>query len=390
MMRALQQIMAVTLMSLRSIPDRLGSSLVVVIGMACAVGALVSILSMSAGFLRTMENTGNASRAIVLSDGALGEWGSTISRETVTTITDMPGVKGDPIFKRVVSADYVGYTVVIKKSNGLDAYVTIRGVGRANAALRPEIKLVSGRMFRPGQYEIITGVAAQSQFEGLKEGDRVSLPEGEWLVVGTFDSNGSSTESELITDAATLMSSMRTTAFKSFTVLLESPDSLAQFKSAITSRPGPALQIERETDYYADQSKAFTKFLTTIAYVVGGIMGLGAMFGALNTMYSAVSSRTREIATLRALGFGAAAVVTSVMVEALVFCAAGALIGIGVAALLFNGNEHAMGGLVIRLAVTPQLAFMGTVFALALGLVGGLFPGIRAARLPVAEALRAV
>jgi putative ABC transport system permease protein len=389
-MLALRQIVAVTSMNLRTIPARLGSSLVVVIGMACAVGALVSILSMSAGFVRTMTATGSPNRAIILSDGALGEWGSTISRETVTTVTDMPGVKSDPVHKRIVSADYVGYTVVTKKSDGLDAYLTVRGVGKANAALRPEIKLVSGRMFRPGQYELITGVAAQSQFDGLKEGDRVALPEGEWLVTGTFQSNGSATESELITDSVTLMSTMRMTTFKSLTVLLDSPQALAQFKTAVTSRPGPALQIERETDYYADQSKSFNAFLTTIAYVVGGIMGLGAVFGALNTMYSAVASRTREIATLRAVGFGAAPVVASVMAEALLLCVAGAGIGILVAWLAFNGDEHSMGGLVIRFAVSPALALAGAAFACVLGLAGGLLPGIRAARLPVADALRAV
>jgi putative ABC transport system permease protein len=385
-----RQIAAVTAMSLRTVPDRLGSSLVVVIGMACAVGALVSILSMSAGFLRTMAATGDPSRAIILSDGALGEWGSTISHATATMIADMPGVKADPVYKRVVSADYVGYTVVIKKSNGLDTYVTVRGVGRADPRLRPEIRLVSGRMFRPGKYELITGVAAQSQFEGLKEGDRVSLPEGEWLVTGTFESNGSATESELITDSTTLLSTMRSNVFKSVTVMLDSPDSFARFKRGITSRPGPALQIERETDFYADQSKSFNEFLTNIAYVVGGIMGLGVLFGALNTMYSAVASRTREIATLRAVGFGAGAVVTSIMVEALLLCLAGALIGIAMAWLFFSGNAHAMGGLVIKLAVTPQLALTGAGFAVLLGLAGGLFPGLRAARLPIADALRAI
>lgn len=389
-MQALRQIVAVTSMNLRTIPARLGSSLVVVIGMACAVGALVSILSMSAGFVRTMTATGSPNRAIILSDGALGEWGSTISRETVNTVTDMPGVKNDPVFKRVVSADYVGYTVVTKKSDGTDTYLSVRGVGKANPALRPEIKLVSGRMFRPGQYELITGVAAQSQFEGLKEGDRVPLPEGEWLVTGTFESNGSATESELITDSTTLLSTMRMTAYKSLTVLLETPDAFAGFKKAVTSRPGPALRIERENDYYLDQSKSFNAFLTTVAYVVGGIMGLGAVFGALNTMYSAVASRTREIATLRAVGFGAAPVVASVMAEAMLLCLTGACLGIFVAWLAFNGNEHSMGGTVIRFAVSPALAGTGAAFACILGLVGGLFPGIRAARLPVADALRAV
>jgi putative ABC transport system permease protein len=385
----IKQILAVTAMSLRTIPERLGSSLVVVIGMACAVGALVSILSMSAGFLRTMAATGDPSRAIILSDGALGEWGSTLAHGQAATIADMPGVRKDGERKPVVSAEYIGYTVVPKKSDGLDAYLTVRGVGAANPRLRPEIKLISGRMFRPGQYEIIAGRAAQAQFEGLKEGDKVSMPEGDWLVTGTFESNGSASESELITDSTTLLSVMRTAAYKSMTVRLDSPADFGRFKSALTSRPGPALEISRESDYYADQSKSFDEFLKTIAYVVGGIMGLGATFGALNTMYSAVSARGSEIATLRAIGFGGAAVVVSVMAEVLLFCLGGALIGILFAWAVFNGYQHAMGGLVIRLAVTTQLALSGTAFALILGAIGGLFPAVRAARRPIADALRA-
>src|SRR5258705_404289 len=168
----------------------------------------------------------------------------------------MPGVKKGGDSKPVVSADYVGYAVVPKKSDGLDAYLTVRGVSAENPTLRPEIKLVSGRMFRPGQYEIIVGRSAQAQFDGLKEGDRVSMPEGDWLVTGTFQSNGSASESELFTDAATLLSAMRTTNYNSMTVLLDQPASFARFKTALTSRPGPALEIARESDYYADQSKS--------------------------------------------------------------------------------------------------------------------------------------
>ena len=388
-MTSLKQIAAVTLMSLQTIPQRWGSSLVVVVGMAGAVGALVSILSLSAGFLETMANTGNASRAIVLSDGAVGEWGSTISHGDATIIADMPGIRTDRDRKPIVSAEYVAYTVVTKKADGLDAYLTVRGVSQANTRLRPEIRLVSGRMFRPGRYEIITGRSAQSQFEGLKEGDKVSLPEGEWVVTGTFDSNGNANESELITDSATLLSTMRTSAYKSMTVLLDSPASFARFKTALTSRPGAPLDIQRETDYFIDQSKSFNEFLTTIAYVVGGIMGLGATFGALNTMYSAVSTRSREIATLRAIGFGGGPVVISVMAEALLFCLAGALIGVAFAWLLFNGNFHVLGGLVIRLAITVPVAAIGVGFAVILGIIGGLFPAVRAARIPVAHALRA-
>jgi putative ABC transport system permease protein len=385
----IKQILAVTVMSLRTIPDRLGSSLVVVIGMACAVGALVSILSMSAGFLRTMAATGSPARAIILSDGALGEWGSSLSHGQAAIIADMPGIQKGADSKPVISAEYVGYAVVPKKSDGLDAYLTVRGVSAANATLRPEIKLVSGRMFHPGQYEIIVGKSAQAQFEGLKEGDKVQMPEGDWRVTGTFESNGSASESELITDAATLLSAMRTPTYKSMTVRLADPASFPRFKSALTARPGPALEITRETDYFADQSKSFDEFLTTIAYVVGGIMGLGATFGALNTMYSAVSARGREIATLRAIGFGGGAVVVSVMAEALLFCLGGALLGILFAWTVFNGYQHDMGGLVIRLAVTAQLAVTGTAFALLLGAVGGLFPAVKAARRPIADALRA-
>jgi putative ABC transport system permease protein len=386
----MRQLLAVTWMSLRTVPARWGSSLVVVIGMACAVGALVSILSMSAGFLRTMAATGSPSRAIVMSDGALGEGGSTIAHDEATILSDMPGVAHDDAHKPVVSADYFAYTAVSKKSDGQDMYVDLRGVSLQDPQLRPEIKLINGRWFRPGKYEIVVGKSAQDQFAGLKVGDHVALPSGDWLVTGTFQSNGSANESELFTDVATLLSAMRTSTYNSMTVRLTSPAAFTQFKNAITSRPGPALEISRESDFYADQSKSFDQFLKTIAYVVGGIMGLGATFGALNTMYSAIASRAREIATLRAIGFGGATVMVSVMSEALLFCLLGAGLGVLFAWALFNGYQHAMGGLVIRLAVTPMLAATGIGFALLLGAIGGIFPAARAARMPIVEALRAV
>ncbi len=386
----MRQLLAVTWMSLRTVPARWGSSLVVVIGMACAVGALVSILSMSAGFLRTMAATGSPSRAIVMSDGALGEGGSTITHDEATILSDMPGVALDGAHKPVVSADYFAYTAVSKKSDGQDMYVDLRGVSLQDPQLRPEIKLINGRWFRPGKYEIVVGKSAQDQFAGLNVGDHVALPSGDWLVTGTFQSNGSANESELFTDVSTLLSAMRTSTYNSMTVRLTSPAAFTQFKNAITSRPGPALEISRESDFYADQSKSFDQFLKTIAYVVGGIMGLGATFGALNTMYSAIASRAREIATLRAIGFGGTAVVVSVLSEALLFCLIGAGLGVLFAWALFNGYQHAMGGLVIRLAVTPMLALTGIGFALLLGAIGGVFPAARAARMPIVDALRAV
>jgi putative ABC transport system permease protein len=208
-------------------------------------------------------------------------------------------------------------------------------------------------------------------------------------VTGTFESGGSATESELLTDAATLLSAMRVPAYKSLTVRLASPTALDRFKTAVTTRPGPPLEIHRESDYFADQAKPLNDLLRTLAFVVGGIMGLGAMFGALNTMYSAIATRAREIATLRAIGFGGAPVVLSVILEALVFSAVGALIGVAVAWALFDGNLHDMGGMAIRLTVTPQVALGAAGFACLLGLFGGLFPALKAARMPIAEALRA-
>ena len=383
------ELLAILKMNLKSVPQRWGQVLVVVIGMACAVGALVSILSMSTGFLRTMLATGSPLRAIVISDGAGGEGGSTIGRSDATVLSDMPGIAKDGARRPIVSADYVAYTVVQKKSDGLDAYLTVRGAGPANLTLRPEIHLLSGRMFRPGKYEIITGRVAQSLYEGLKEGDHVTLPEGEWVVTGTFETGGSATESELLTDNATLLSAMRVPAYKSMTVRLATPGALASFKNAVTTRPGPPLEIQRESDFFADQAKPLNDLLHTLAYVVGGIMGLGAMFGALNTMYSAIATRAREIATLRAIGFGGGAVVASILIEALIFSAAGAGIGVLIAWALFNGNLHDMGGMAIRLAVTPQLALAGAGFACVLGLIGGVFPALKAARRPIAEALRA-
>jgi putative ABC transport system permease protein len=388
-MSAFKQLGAVTLMGLRTIPNRLGASLVIVFGMACAVGAFISIMSMSTGLMRTIEGTGRADRAIVLSQGSLYEFGSSISRDNAVTIADAPGIKRGSDGKPVVSAEAMAYAAVTKKNDGLDAFVTVRGVSPEGSALRPEIKLISGKMFRPGKYELIVGRSAQAQFAGLDEGKTIALPEGDWTVTGSFESGGSANESELITDSATLLSAMRANAYKSMTVLLDSPAAFDRFKSALTSNPTLAVDVSSETDFLAKEWKFLNTLLTVVAYLVGGIMGLGAMFGALNTMYSAVSARTREIATLRAIGFGGGAVVASVLVESLLLAFAGALIGAGAAWLAFDGNLHAMGGLVISLAVTPALVGYGIILACALGLIGGIFPAIRAARLPVAKALRA-
>jgi putative ABC transport system permease protein len=385
----IRSIAAVTMMGLRAIPDRVGASLVIVIGMALVVAVTTSILSLSVGFMRTVHNTGRADRAIVLSHDAQYEFASAISRDNMLALADAPGIKLGDDGKPIVSAEYLAAILVTKKGDGLEAYVSLRGVGAKAPALRPEIKLVSGRMFLPGRHELIVGKLALAQFEGLEVGGKVPLPEGDWTITGSFESNGDEHESELLADSETVLSTMRANTFHSVTVMLENPESLEKFRAAVTTNPTLAVDVTRETQFVADQSKDLNTFLTLIAYVVGGIMGLGATFGALNTMYTAISARAMEIATLRAIGFSGAAVVVSVLVESLLLALAGAMIGALLAWAAFNGNLHAVGGLVFRLAVTPSLIALGLGFAFALGFVGGVFPAIRAARLPVADALRA-
>jgi len=387
-MNVLKQFFAVTLLGLRTIPNRLGASMVVVVGMACVVGVLISILSMSVGYMQIVEKTGHADRVVVLSQGSLYEYASFISRGNAVAIADAPGLRKTADGKAIASTDMLASVVMPKKRNGLDAYVSIRGVSPEGFALRPEVKLISGRMFNAGAHELIVGKAAQTEFDGLTIGSQVSLPEGDWTVTGSFESDGDARESELMSDSVTLSQAMRAGGYKSMTVQLATPESFDQFKEALTTNPQLAVDVVRETEYLANQSKDLNDFLTVVAYVVGGIMALGATFGAMNTMYSAVSARAIEIATLRAIGFGSGAVVMSVLVEALLLALAGAVIGVAVAWTLFNGYPHMFGSLVFTLTVSPALAGTGAAFGCTLGFIGGLFPAIRAARMRVAMALR--
>jgi putative ABC transport system permease protein len=394
-MNTLRQIRAVTWMNLSSIPQRFGTSSVIIVGIAGVVAVLISVLAMATGFQRTIVATGRDDRAIVLRGGSDSELASTLSREATLTIMDAPGIRKDSAGRALASAEAVVIVDMPKKSNDSGANVTIRGIGPAGLTLRPEIHLVAGRMFQRGLRELIVGSGAQAQFKGLDVGSHLALRGSDWTIVGSFQSNGDSHESELLADGETVLSAYRRNLYQSVVVLLVSKDSFAAFKSSLTTNPQLSVDVMREHDYYAQQSQRMSSILSFIAYVVGGIMAVGALFGALNTMYSAVSVRSREIATLRAIGFGASAVVLSVLIEALLLSVIGALIGSGLAWMFFNGNVVSTLGsnftqVVFRLAVGPSLVVLGIVWACVIGLVGGLFPAIRAARLPVATALRAV
>lgn len=396
-MNLFRQIGAVTAMNFKSLPHRVGTSIVIVIGIAGVVAVLVSVLAMSTGMLETMEHSGRDDRAIVLRNGSASEMGSALGRDGARLVEDASGVKRDSAGKPIAAAEALRLLNLFRKEDGAEVNVAMRGTGPRLAALRPEIKIVQGRMFRPAVTEVIVGKAANAEFKGLNVGDQIKTRGATWTVVGVFTSGGDSHESGLMTDAETLLAAEQRGGFQSVTVLLESPAAFQRFKDSLTSNPALAVDVSRERDYYRAQSETIGQVIYVIAYVVGGIMAVGAIFSALNTMYSAVSARLREIATLRAIGFGATAMVMSVLAEALLLALIGGVIGAAIAWLFFNGHQvstsaggNAAGHLIFALSVSPALIATGIVWACTIGLIGGLFPAVRAARLPVATALRAI
>jgi putative ABC transport system permease protein len=390
-MSLFRQIRAVTGMSIKSIPQRLGSSVVIVIGIAGVVGVLVSVLGMARSFSEAMISTGHDDRAIVLRTGANAEVSSVLSMEESLTIMGKPGVAHDAEGRALGTRDLVRGINLVRKADGAQAGVTIRGTSPLGFAVRPEIEIVEGRMFERGLRELIVGKQAQDEFVGLGVGDQVALRDTQWTIVGTFVS-GDAFEASLLGDVDLLLSEMQRTGASSVTVLLESADAYQAFADAVTTDPTLSVDVLREPEYYAQQSQQLRGILTAVSYFVGGIMAIGALFAALNTMYSAVSSRAVEIATLRAIGFGSSGVVASVLTEALLLALIGAALGASVAWLLFGGNTISMGGsissAIFTLKITPALLGIGVAWACAVGLLGGLFPAVRAARLPVATALR--
>jgi putative ABC transport system permease protein len=395
-MSALTQIAAVSAMNIRSLPQRIGTSSVVVIGIAGVVAVLISVLAMSTGFVRTLQKTGPDSRAIVVRTGSSAELVSVLTNEAALAVADSAGVKKGPDGHPLASPETL-LIMNISKKDGADASAPFRGLTQAGFAVHPEIKMISGRAFQAGVTEVIVGKSAQRLYKGLDLGSQIKLRGATWTVVGTFESGGSGRESELIADKQTLNSAyQRGNGEQSIWVVLDPQSGFQTFKDSITTNPQLQVDVSTEKEFGTRQSAQISKILEVVAYVVGGIMAIGAIFGALNTMYSAVSTRSREIATLRAIGFGPVPVVVSVFVEALLLALIGGSVGALIAWLLFNGHSvDTLGGgfggqLIFDLAVTPALVVLGITWACVIGVIGGLFPAIRAARLPVATALRAV
>lgn len=389
-----RQIVAVTAASVRSIPLRPGNSLVIVTGIAGVVAVFISVLAMFEGFRASIQGDGRGDRAIVLTRGASTEYESSLSRENVANLMSAPGVRHDARDEPLASAEVILIAPVARKRDGSDVNVTLRGVGTQYFRVRPELGLVSGRMFDTGKQELLAGASAGAQFAGLGIGNRVRLQDGDWTVVGTFAGGNGSRESELVADAQTVMSAYKLEAFNSITLALESPRALATVKQAVAGDPTLLVDVRAEPEYLATASGGVSRMLRLVAYAIGSIMALGAVFAALNSMHSAVAARTVEIATLRALGFASSAIATSILIEALLLALLGAAVGTAVAYAAFNGTTiSTLGGalwdsqLVYSLTVTRSVAGTAVALACFLGLLGGLLPAIRAARSSIAHAL---
>jgi putative ABC transport system permease protein len=389
-----KQLIALTSMGIQTLPQRAGSSSVIVIGIAGVVAVLVSVLAMATGFRHTMADSGRPDRVIVLRGGSDAELNSNLTRSDVDTIANAPGLAKDAGGKAVLSAEIITVVNLPRIDTGSDSNVTLRGVGLQVQNVRPELKIVSGRMFRPAVRELIAGAGAAKQFRGLTPGSVLHLRNADWTVTGVFTTNADVHESELLADVDTVGSAIERPGYSSAVGLLTGTSEFATFKDALTTDPQLKVDVEREPEYYAAQSKQLTQLITVVGNTVAIIMAIGAMFGALNSMYAAVDARTLEIATLRAIGFSAPPVLLSVMLEALALSLLGGLLGAALAWWFFNGHTVAtLGGafaqVVFQVTVTTSLMATGLIWACAIGVLGGLFPALRSARMPVAEALRA-
>lgn len=393
-MRWLSQVAVVTRFALQTLHQRKGSSLAATFGIAGVVAVLVGVLSIAGGIAQTVSQSGGDDKAIVLRSGATDEMMSILMGEDVKIIADGPGIVASASGP-LASGELFVLIDRKNKNTGSEVNVPLRGVQPAAFDVRGSVSLVAGRHFEWGRNELIVGQGAAAEFAGLDPGDTIELGESNWEVVGIFVAGGGIGESEIWCDAAVLQPAYRRgNSFQSVYVKLDSAAAFQPFKDALTTDPRLSVKVLRQSEYYADQTSLLRNLVTGLGTLIASLMAVGAIFGALNTMYTAVSSRTREIATLRALGFGAGPVVVSVLAESLVLALVGGLVGGGLAYLAFDGyraatiNWSSFSQMAFAFNVSPGLLFRGTVYAAVIGLIGGLLPAVRAARMPVATALR--
>ena len=388
------QVAALAHLGTATLWERKGSALAALFGIAGVVVVLVATLSIAEGFRRAMTASGDASLAMVLRSGSDTEMMSFLAGGDTRIIADAPGIARSE-YGPLVSRELFAVIALPKRNTGTDANVPLRGVEPGAFRVHDRVRLIAGRMFEPGRNEVIVGIGAAGEFAGLDLGGKLAVGRAEWHIVGLFSAEGGLAESELWTDASILRDAyQRGNSFQGAVVRLTSPAVFDAFRAALMSDPRLNVKVVRQTDYFADQSRTVYQLITGLGTLIASLMALGAIFGALNTMYSAVAARTRELATLRALGFGSGAVVLSVMAESLALAVLGGLLGAGVAYGAFDGfraatmNWQSFSQVAFAFTVTPRLLVQGIAYAAGIGLVGGLFPALRAARLPVAHALR--
>jgi len=388
------QVFSVTRFSMLSLPQRKGSSAAALLGIAGVVAVMVGVLSIAQGVMKTMESSAGDTNVIVLRSGADSEMMSGLGGDDTRIIAEAPGIARDASGPLSSPELFVVINLPMR-STGTDANVPLRDVQAQAQQVRDGFRLVEGRMFEWGLNEVIVGVGARQQFAGLEIGSSIEVGKERWPVVGVFEAAGGLSESEIWVDAAVLQPAYRRgNSYQAVYVKLNSRDAFGEFKDTLTSDPRLNVKAMREADYYEAQSSTVTNLITGLGTLIAVIMGLGAIFGALNTMYTAVSARTREIATLRALGFRSGPVVISILSESLLLALAGGLIGAGLAWLAFDGyraatlNWASFSAITFAFDVNLKLLVQGIIFAMVIGLVGGLLPAIRAARQPVAHALR--
>jgi putative ABC transport system permease protein len=382
------------MLNLRTIPQRLGSSGVAIVGIAGVVIVLVSVLSIAQGFGAAMEASGSPVRALVMRSGADSEMTSGLAGPEVDIIKQAPGLRREGQAP-LASAEMYVIIDIPKISTNTGANVPMRGIEPPGTTVRSEFSIAEGRMFNFGTNEVIAGRGAHVNFKGLNVGDTITSGQNKWQVVGLFETDGSVAETEIWCDVRVLQGVYRRgNSYQSILARLDSSDSFNTFRDWLTANPQVNVQVRRETDYYAQQSRALTSLIRNVGFGIAALMGIGAVFGAILTMYTAVSTRSREIATLRALGFNTTSVVVSVLAESLALAAFGGAIGGLLAYVAFNGyqtstmNFSTFSQVAFAFQVTPQLLSMGLFYALLMGLIGGLFPALRAARLPIPSALR--
>jgi putative ABC transport system permease protein len=378
----------------RSVKARWTSAIVAVLGIAGTVGVFIAMLSLARGFRATLVSSGSYDNALVLRAGSTSEMTGAVPLESSKILQDAPGVArlvGGPL----ITTEAVLVAPIPMVATGTDANVQVRGVSPNVLAIRNNVKIAEGRMFQPGLSEVIVGKNATKSYKNLGLGDTLSMGDTQWKVVGVFDAGGSAFDSEVWCDAHLLNGAFKRPedSYQSVTVHLASANSFEQFKDFVTADPRLNVDVTREIDYYSKQSTRMTQLITVLGGLVAAVMAIGAIFGALNTMYSAVAERGREIATMRALGFGAAAVVFSFLIEALLISFVGGALG-AVAVLPLNGlttgamNWQTFSHMEFAFQITPILLLSGLIFALVMGVLGGLPPAVRAAQRPVATALR--